>query len=62
MPSSHMFINKIIETLVSKQIEDEFVQKKKKKTTEKSEPKKPLREQECCLLLPLDYALRYTVS
>lgn len=40
MPSLHMFINKIIETLVSKQIEDDFVQEKKKKTNPKSKPKK----------------------
>lgn len=42
MPSLHMFINKIIETLVSKQIEDDFVQKKK--TLKKANVKKPLHE------------------
>lgn len=40
MPSLHMFINKITEPLVSKQIEDGFVQKRK--TLEKSKPIKAL--------------------
>lgn len=38
MPSLHMFINKITEPLVPKQIEDDFVQK----TLEKSKTKKAL--------------------
>lgn len=45
MPSLRMFINKIIETLVSKQIEDGFVQKRKKKPQKKANLKKPLGEQ-----------------
>lgn len=39
-----MFINKIIETLVSIQVEDDFVQKRKK-NTEKANLKELLREQ-----------------
>lgn len=41
MPSLHMFINKITEPLVSKQIEDDFVQKREKHWKE-SKPKKAL--------------------
>ena len=60
MPSLHMFINKIVETFVSKQIK--IILCKKEKNTQKSKPKKAPLWAESCLLLPLDYALWYTVS
>jgi len=55
-----MFINKIVETFVSKQIK--IILCKKEKNTQKSKPKKAPLWAESCLLLPLDYALWYTVS
>lgn len=57
MPFLHMFINKITEPLVSKQIEDDFVQKRGKKTWKKANLKKPFSEQRMPFALPLNYTL-----
>lgn len=61
MPSLHMFINKITEPLVSKQIEDDFVQKREKHR-KKANLKKPFSKQKMPFAPPLDYALLHCLN